>query len=156
MFAEIINTYGVEILGTILVAIAGVVAMALKNLATKYINTETKAKLARSVVLFVEQACKDLHGREKLDKALARLSDLLLNKGIDFTLQELETLVEAAVAEFNRVFDRTPVLEGIAVEDMSDDQLRSVLEQLGLTRTYIDGLTREQMLQVLDTMAAQA
>ena len=71
-------------------------------------------------------------------------------------MQELETLVEAAVAEFNRVFDRTPVLEGIAVEDMSDDQLRSVLEQLGLTRTYIDGLTREQMLQVLDTMAAPA
>ena len=156
MFAEIINTYGGEILGTILVAIAGVVAMVLKNLAAQFINTDTKAKLARSVVLFVEQACKDLHGREKLDKALARLSDLLLDKGIDFTLQELETLVEAAVAEFNRVFDRTPVLEGIAVEDMSDDQLRSVLEQLGLTRTYIDGLTREQMLQVLDTMAAQA
>ena len=107
MFAEIINTYGVEILGTILVAIAGVVAMALKNLAAKYINTETKAKLARSVVLFVEQACKDLHGQEKLDKALARLSDLLLDKGIDFTLQELETLVEAAVAEFNGVFNRT-------------------------------------------------
>lgn len=156
MFAEIINTYGTEILETILLAIIGMVAMALKKLATKHINTDTKAKLARSVVLFVEQVFKDLHGREKLDKALARLSDLLLDKGIDFTLQELETLVEAAVAEFNRVFDRTPVLEGIAVEDMSDDQLRSVLEQLGLTRTYIDGLTREQMLQVLDTMAAPA
>ena len=32
MFAEIINTYGAEILKTILLAIIGIVAMALKNL----------------------------------------------------------------------------------------------------------------------------
>lgn len=113
MFAEIIKVYGVEILGTILVALAGVVAMALKNLAVKYINNETKAKLASSVVLFVEQVYKDLHGEEKLDMAMGRLSALLMDKGIDFTAAEMETLLEAAVAKFNHVFDKKNSMDGV-------------------------------------------
>ena len=111
MFAEIVNTYGVEILGTILVALAGVVAALLKKLATRYINTDAKAKLARSTVLFVEQVFKDLHGEEKLQAAMGRLEDILLDQGIDFTTQEIETLLEAAVAEFNDVFKNAPAAD---------------------------------------------
>jgi predicted MFS family arabinose efflux permease len=45
------------------------------------------------------------------------------------------------------------VLEGIDVEDLTDDQLRAVLVQLGLSRTYTDGLTRPQLLAALDNLA---
>ena len=45
--------------------------------------------------------------------------------------------------------------DGVAAEDLSADQLRAVLDQLGLSRTYTDGLTREQMMAELDKMAAE-
>ena len=111
MFAEFINTYGAEIIQAILVAIFGLLGMAAKRLAARYIDNGTKQSLAKSVVLFVEQVFKDLHGQDKLDKAMARLSDLLLDKGIDFTQQEIETLIEAAVAEFNEAFQKSPAPE---------------------------------------------
>jgi predicted MFS family arabinose efflux permease len=47
------------------------------------------------------------------------------------------------------------VLDGIDVEDLTDDQLRAVLVQLGLSRTYTDGLTRPQLLAALDNLADQ-
>ena len=123
MFAEFINTYGAEIIQAILVAICGLLGMAAKRLAARYIDNGTKQSLAKSVVLFVEQVFKDLHGQDKLDKAMARLSDLLLDKGIDFTQQEIETLIEAAVAEFNEAFKK-PLLDeatAAAVERTTED-----------------------------------
>ena len=44
-------------------------------------------------------------------------------------------------------------IEEVAAEDLNADQLRSVLDQLGFSRTYTDGLTREQMLAELDKLA---
>ena len=43
--------------------------------------------------------------------------------------------------------------DGISADDLNTDQLRAVMEQLGLSRTYTDGLTREQLLAELDKMA---
>lgn len=108
MIREIINMYGVEIIGTLLVALAGIVAMVAKNMAAKYLDTNTKRTLAKVVVQFVEQAYKHLHGEDKLNAALAALSDLLAEKKIYATEAEMKVLIEAAVAEFNEVF-RKPV-----------------------------------------------
>lgn len=43
------------------------------------------------------------------------------------------------------------VLEGIDVDDLDDDQLRSVLQQMGFG--YTDTMTREQLLEALDEAA---
>ena len=106
MFAEIINLYGAEILGTLLLALAGIVAMIAKNLASKYLDTDTKRTLAKVVVQFVEQAYKDLHGEEKLNAALVVLADMLQEKNINATELEMKVLIEAAVGEFNEVFKK--------------------------------------------------
>lgn len=109
MIREIINMYGVEIIGTLLVALAGIAAMVAKNMAAKYLDTSTKRTLAKVVVQFVEQAYKHLHGADKLNTALITFSQLLAEKKIYATEAEMTVLIEAAVAEFNEVFKKSAV-----------------------------------------------
>lgn len=106
MFAEFINTYGMEILYTILTAIAGYIGIVVKNLVTEYINDKTKMAVAKTAVQFVEQVYKDLHGDDKLNAALGAFSSMLAEKGIVVTDLEMRVLIEAAVAEFNGAFDK--------------------------------------------------
>ena len=42
--------------------------------------------------------------------------------------------------------------DDIAAEDLNADQLRSVLEKIGYSHTYVESLTREQMLAELDKL----
>ena len=151
LILEIVNTYGMEIIGTVLTALAGSLAMAIKKLATKYINTKVKRDIARTVVQGVEQLYKHLTGEEKLAKAMEAAADMLTANGITVTDLELRMLLEAAVGEFNDVFNSAPILEGIDVEDLDDDQLRSVLQQMGFA--YTDDMTREELLAALDEAA---
>lgn len=106
MFAEFISEYGTTILYTILTAIAGYLGIVAKNLYTKYVNDKTKQSVARTVVQGVEQIYKDLHGDEKLEKALESAYEMLAEKGITVTHLELRMLIEAAVAEFNDAFNK--------------------------------------------------
>ena len=146
---DIINTYGKEIIGAILTTLAGVMALAAKNMATKYINTKVKREIAHTVVLGVEQVYKHLNGPEKLEIALDTAAEMLTAQGINVTDLELRMLLEAAVGEFNDVFGQgLPILEGVAVEDLDDDQLRSLVEQCGFA--YTENMTREEMLAALD------
>ena len=108
MFLEIINTYGAQLLGTLLVTLFGIFGMALRKLAAGYLDTDTKRTLAKIVVQFVEQTCKTLHGKEKLNAALTTLSELLAQKHITATVSEMRILLESAVAEFNQVFHKNP------------------------------------------------
>lgn len=101
---EFISVYGTTILYSILTAIAGYVGIVVKNLYQKYINDKTKQDVAKTVVQAVEQMYKDLHGDEKLQKALEAASDMLMTKGISISDIELRMLIEAAVAEFNDAF----------------------------------------------------
>lgn len=98
--------YGKEILGLILCAIAGICGAAFKKLYQKHIDDDTKRAIARTVVAFVEQVWKDIHGPEKFKKALETAEVLLKKKGIDFDAEEMEILIEAAVAEFNDAFTK--------------------------------------------------
>ena len=106
MFSEFVNTYGMQILYTILTAIAGWLGIVIKNLVQKYINDKTKKDVAKSAVKFVEQVYKDLHGDEKLNEALTAASAMLAEKGITITDLELRVLIEAALAEFNGAFEK--------------------------------------------------
>lgn len=106
MFAEFINTYGMQIMYAIITAIAGYVGIVVKNLVTKYLNDKTKKEVAKNAVQFVEQVYKNLHGEDKLAEALVAASEMLAEKGITITDLELRVLVEAAVAEFNKAFEK--------------------------------------------------
>lgn len=106
MFVEIINAYGAEIIGTILVAMAGVFGMIVKNLVAKYLDTDTKRTMAKVVVQFVEQTYQNLHGQDKLNAALFALSEILAEKNIKTSEYEMRVMIEAAVAEFNKAFEK--------------------------------------------------
>ena len=70
-------------------------------------DDKTKATVARIAARGVEQMYKELHGEEKLDKALEAAAAMLTEKGITVTDFELRMLVEDAVGEFNEAFKKT-------------------------------------------------
>lgn len=106
MLDYFIYAYGNQLALIILCAIFGCFGYAIKRLCTKYINDDTKRSIARTVVQFVEQTWKTIHGPEKMREALKTAEALLKKKGIDFDAEEMEVLIEAAVAEFNEVFKK--------------------------------------------------
>ena len=121
---EFITMYGSTILYTIFIAIAGYIGIVLKNLYEKYINDKTKQDVVKTCVQAVKQIYKDLHGDEKLQKAVESASEMLANKGIVITDIELRMLIEAAVAEFNDAFNRTELTVETETEvGVSDGEL---------------------------------
>ena len=107
-----IYSYGIEIIGLILASIFGLLGYAAKKIYQNHINDETKRSIAKAVVQFVEQVYKDIHGADKLYAALERAEQLLAEKNIKFSAVEMETLIEAAVAEFNEAFHKKEITEG--------------------------------------------
>ena len=106
MVLEIINLYGAEIIGTLLVALAGIFGMIMKRIAERALDAPIKQQLALIAVQFVEQTYKELHGEAKLEAALAAFADLLSEKKINASATEMRIMIEAAVAEFNQVFTK--------------------------------------------------
>ena len=100
MILEIINMYGMELVGLLLVILFGIFG----KIAKRLLDTPVKQAMAKAVVQFVEQVYKELHGEDKLNAALVTLADLLAEKKIHATEVEMRVLIEAAVAEFNEVF----------------------------------------------------
>lgn len=106
MFDYFMWTYGGEIIATIVTVVFGVLGFVAKNLVNTYLNDKRKQDIAKAVVRFVEQCYKELHGEEKLSAALNRAASIMMEKGIDFNVTEMETLIESAVAEFNEAFKK--------------------------------------------------
>ena len=104
---KFINEYGTTILYALLTAFAGYLGIVVKNLYAEWVNTKTKEAVARSVVKFVEQVYKDIHGEDKLNEAMKAFSEMLAKKGIAITELEMRVLLEAALAEFNKAFEKT-------------------------------------------------
>lgn len=90
-----------QLAGTVLMCVAGVVGYQIKKAYNKYVDTNEKIAVVNSTVQYVEQVFTDLHGQEKLQKAIDRASELLTQKGINVSSDELETLIESAVNGFN-------------------------------------------------------
>ena len=106
LFDYFMFTYGNEIVAMVVTAVFGMIGVMVKNLVAKYLNDSTKRAVAKTVVQFVEQCFKDVHGAEKMQIALNRACELLTEKGIKVSALEMETLIEAAVAEFNEAFKK--------------------------------------------------
>ncbi|MBQ7821749.1 MAG: phage holin family protein [Clostridia bacterium] len=105
MFLEFINEYGTTILYAIVTGVAGYIGLCIKSLYTKYVNDKTKADVVKTCVKAVEQLYKDLHGEDKYNEVVKSASEMLALKGISITELEIKMLIEAAVAEFNNVFE---------------------------------------------------
>lgn len=133
-FEYFIYTYGPTLALTILAAIFGTLGYTAKRLYTRYINTKEKEAVAHTAASYVEQVWKDIHGNEKLTKALKTASALLKKKNIDFDAEEMEILIEAAVAEFNGAFHKPLTDEASAgatrrVDNFEDRQESGLLDE---------------------------
>lgn len=109
-----LNEYG--ILSAVITAVGGALGLFAKWLYNKTIGDkmkeDTKKNVAGLVVKYVEQVYKDIHGKEKLDKALEAFSDMLGQKGIEISDLEMRVYLEAALAEFNKAFNKQATIEG--------------------------------------------
>ena len=106
MFEFFVYTYGPTLIGALLCAIMGSLGFAAKRLYEKHINTEEKKSIARTVASYVQQVWKDIHGPEKMLKALEAAEELLRKKNINFNASEMRIYIEAALAEFNDAFQK--------------------------------------------------
>lgn len=101
------KSYVYQIILMLIIALGGWLGVQVKNLYKKYVTTEVKQAVCRTCVRFVEQVYTDLHGREKLRKAMERATQILATYDIHITEDELEAMLEAAVNEFNKSFAKT-------------------------------------------------
>lgn len=110
MFWEIYGSQIIDIilglLGTAITGIFTYIGIMLKNHYTKYVNDKTKKDVVTTVVQAVEQIYKDLHGEDKLNKAIEGASGMLTEKGISVSEIELRYLIESAVNAFNEGFKK--------------------------------------------------
>lgn len=104
-----LNEYG--ILSAILTALAGGLGVLAKTIYNKTIGNkmkeDTKKDVAKLVVKYVEQVYKDIHGEDKLNKALEAFSEMLAEKGITISDLEMRVYLESALASFNNAFSNT-------------------------------------------------
>ena len=108
-----LNEYG--ILSMVITAIVGAVGTALglfvkwlyNKLIGDKVKEDTKEKIAELVVKYTEQVWTDLHGEDKLNKALEAFSEMLGEKGITISDLEMRVYLEAALAGFNNAFNKT-------------------------------------------------
>lgn len=123
---SILNQYINPFWGLILTILFGTMGMFVKRIAERYLDTDTKKDVAKTAAAFVEQVWKDIHGNDKLEKALLVAERLLEKKGIKFDAVEMNYLIEAAVAEFNEAFKKPLASEDTAkatrrVEDTTQE-----------------------------------
>ena len=104
---NILANYMSQIVLSLFLMLAAWLGVQAKNLYNNLVTTEIKQAVCRTAVRFVEQVYTDLHGREKLHKAMERASQILATYDIHISEDELEAMLEAAVNEFNKSFAKT-------------------------------------------------
>lgn len=82
---------------SIVTAIAGYVAVVIKNKIAEKVDTETKKEVVEATVKYVQQVYETLDGPEKLQKALETTLQWLSEKGIIISETEATILIEAAI-----------------------------------------------------------
>ena len=113
MFETMMHEYFFQMLLLIVCAAAAALGYECRRIYKKHIDSQEKEAVANSAAAFVEQTFKNLHGYEKLMKALEAARKLLAARGIPFSAEEMKILIEAAVGRFNDAFKRAE--EGISI-----------------------------------------
>ena len=111
MLDYILWSYGGEIAVLAVTVVFGCLGWAAKKIYKNFVTDQQKEAIAKTAVRCVEQVWKTIHGPEKMEKALEYAETLLAKKGIKFDAEEMMILIEAAVAEFNKAFEKTAIEE---------------------------------------------
>lgn len=110
------------ILATFLTGMFTYIGTRLKTAYEQKINTETAKAVVDDAVKFVEQVYKDLHGKEKLEKAVEQVSQVLISKGINLSEAEITMLIESAVYGLNQGwFENEKILPKTNTQDNTQD-----------------------------------
>ncbi len=95
----------ISLLGTVVTVAVSIVTYKITKWGNDYINnqntkltTQQKQAVVKSTVAYVEQVFKDIDGAQKLEKAKDRILSLLQEQGITITDDEMQVLIESAVA----------------------------------------------------------
>ena len=110
---EFIQNYAGELIFTALTAIFAFLGTALKKVVEDSNEDKKKKEIITNVVKSVEQVYKNIHGTDKLKKAMDTASKMLAQKGISITDLELMVLIESALCEFNDAFNKASWQDGI-------------------------------------------
>ena len=81
----------------IVTAVASYVATKVKNTLERKANNEVAKQVIEDTVKYVQQVFRDLDGKDKLEKAVEKASDVLAEKGIAVSETEINMLIESAV-----------------------------------------------------------
>lgn len=132
VFKQFLNDYGASILYTIITALLGYIGLVVKGLLTRFANDKSKKEIVATCVRAVEQIFKDLHGKEKLDKAIEYVVYILEQKGIKASSEEIYMFIEAAVKDMNMsmkdVFYSQPETATLEVVETPETELEPVVE----------------------------
>ncbi len=90
------------LLYVLLTVLAGAAAAQLRRILTRSTQDETKHTVVSDSVRAVEQMYENEAGSVKKTKAADTILRLLAEKKVPISASELDTLIEAAVAEFKR------------------------------------------------------
>lgn len=96
--------YAPQVFEAVMYIIFGILALVAGKYVKPLLQNKIIEVIAKNVVLCVEQTFKDLHGEEKLDKALERFSEMLAARKINLPAEEMKLMLEAALAKLNNVF----------------------------------------------------
>lgn len=90
-----------SVIVTIVGAVLSYMGMKIKTYYQLKCDTLEKQNAVATIVRSVEQLYKDLHGEEKLTKAMDGVTEILKSKGVSVDMNELRHLIEAEVYEKN-------------------------------------------------------
>lgn len=93
------ENYIMEILATVITAVASFIGVSIKKAYTKYVDTKTKKEIVEATVKYIEQIYKNamVSNEDKLIKAKEKALEWLNSKGLKISDTELEILIESAV-----------------------------------------------------------
>lgn len=96
---ELIQNNLMEILATVITAVASFIGVSIKKAYTKYVDTKTKKEIVDTTVKYVEQIYKNVMvtNEDKLNKAKEKALEWLNSKGLKISNTELDILIESAV-----------------------------------------------------------
>ena len=96
---EIIQNNLIEILATIITAVASFIGVSIKKAYTKYVDTKTKKEIVQATVEYIEQIYKTamITNEDKLAKCKEKALEWLNSKNLKISDTELEILIESAV-----------------------------------------------------------
>ena len=106
MLDYIMWSYGSQIAVLAVTVVFGCLGWAAKQIYKNFVTDKQKEAIAKTAARCVEQVWKTIHGTEKMAMALEYAETLLAKKGIKFDSEEMSILIEAAVSEFNKAFEK--------------------------------------------------